>query len=77
MPDITLYSKKNCQGCRLTRMKLDKLGVEYTYRDVTEDETAFAEVQALGYQALPVVVAGDQHWSGYSPDRLNALTGAN
>ncbi len=73
MPNIVLYSKPACQGCRLTRMKLDKLGLDYTYRDVTVDDAAFAEVQALGYQALPVVVAGDQHWSGYKPESIDAL----
>ena len=29
-------------------------------------------VMALGYLQAPVVVAGDEHWSGFRPDRIKA-----
>ena len=74
---VTLFGKPNCQGCKLTQRKLDQLGLPYTYRDVTEDAEALAVVQALGYQSMPVVTAGDMHWTGYSPDRLNSLARAH
>ncbi|NKT16146.1 glutaredoxin family protein [Rhodococcus hoagii] len=70
---VTVYGKPGCQGCRLTVRHLDKQGTPHTYRDVTTDPDAAAAVAALGYQALPVVTAGDMHWTGYSPDRLNTL----
>ena len=41
--------------------------------DVTEDREARQQVEALGYTSAPVVVAGDDHWSGFRPDRINAL----
>ena len=28
---------------------------------------------ALGYLQAPVVVAGNEHWSGFRPDRIKAL----
>jgi len=31
---------------------------------------------ALGHRQLPVVVAGDEHWSGFRPDRLGHLARA-
>ncbi|HAZ98329.1 MAG TPA: NrdH-redoxin, partial [Halomonas sp.] len=34
---------------------------------------AQAEVEALGYRQLPVVVVGEEHWSGFRPDRIQAL----
>ena len=55
--------------------KLDKCGAAYEVRDVTEDQTAYARVRELGYQQVPVVEAGGQHWSGYRPDRIGGLTG--
>jgi glutaredoxin-like protein NrdH len=33
-------------------------------------------VMALGYLQAPVVVAGNEHWSGFRPDRINGLAGA-
>lgn len=70
---ITVFGKPSCQGCKLTVRHLDKQGTPHAYRDVTEDPDAAAAVAALGYKALPVVTAGDMHWTGYSPDRLNTL----
>jgi len=28
---------------------------------------------ALGYLQAPVVMAGDDHWSGFRPDRIKAV----
>ena len=52
---------------------LDKAGVDYTVIDISEDAEARDYVMALGYLQAPVVVAGDAHWSGFRPDRINAL----
>jgi glutaredoxin-like protein NrdH len=30
---------------------------------------------ALGYLQAPVVVAGNEHWSGFRPDRIKGLSG--
>ncbi|WP_159795555.1 glutaredoxin family protein [Puerhibacterium puerhi] len=73
MPHVTVYSTPDCQGCKATYRKLDKLGLEYDVKDVSTDPEAHALVASLGYQQVPVVVAGDRHWSGYSPDKLQSL----
>lgn len=57
----------------MTTRRLDKHGVPYVYRDVTEDPAAHAEVVTLGYQALPVVVAGDMHWCRFRLSKLDRL----
>ncbi|MFR9767084.1 glutaredoxin family protein [Nocardia sp. SC052] len=70
---ITVYGKPGCQQCRMTTRHLDKLQVEYTYRDVTTDQDAHDIVTMLGYLTLPVVVAGDVHWAGFRHERLDRL----
>ncbi|MBF6326570.1 glutaredoxin family protein [Nocardia cyriacigeorgica] len=70
MPSITVYSRPNCQPCKATKRQLDKLGADYTVIDVTEDEAALEFIRGLGYLQAPVVVAGDHHWAGFSPDKL-------
>lgn len=70
---VTVYSSPGCQPCRATHRKLDELGIEFTPVDVSEDPEALALCRSLGYQQTPVVVAGDEHWSGYRPDLLKAL----
>lgn len=53
---------------------LTKNSVEYQEVDLSADEAAMDYVKGLGYVAAPVVVAGDDHWSGFRPDKLSALT---
>lgn len=73
---VTLYSQPGCQPCRMTARALDARGVDYQVRDVRQDPEALAEVEALGYQSLPVVVAGDTHWYGFRPDLIGGLRSA-
>lgn len=70
---VVVYSKPGCPQCDMTVRQLEKLGIEYQKLDVTVDTAAFEVCRALGYLSAPVVVAGDDHWSGFRPDRLAAL----
>lgn len=71
---VTLFAKTvGCQQCVATKKHLDRQGTPYELRYVDQDPEALDAVRLLGYQAVPVVVAGDMHWSGFRPDKLNAL----
>ena len=70
---ITVYSKPACVQCDATKRALDRSGLAYEVIDITQDEQAREHVLSLGYLQAPVVVVGDEHWSGYRPDRIKAL----
>ena len=70
---ITVYSKPACVQCNSTYMKLDKHGLAYKTVDMSEDPEALAFVRELGYMQAPVVVTDDDHWSGFKPDKIEAL----
>ena len=70
---ITVYSKPACVQCTATYRALDKQGIEYEIFDVSVDDKALETVKALGYLQAPVVVTGDDHWSGFRPDKIAAL----
>ncbi len=71
---ITVYSKPACVQCDATYRALDKHGIDYVIVDISSDEVALDYVKSLGHMQAPVVVAGAEHWSGYRPDRIRALT---
>lgn len=71
---ITVYSKPACVQCNATYRALDKLGLDYTVVDIGVDDEARDYVMALGHLAAPVVVAGEEHWSGFRPERIKDLT---
>ncbi len=73
---ITVYSKPACVQCDATYRALDKNGLDYVIVDISSDAIALDYVKSLGHMQAPVVVAGEEHWSGYRPDRIRSLTQA-
>lgn len=70
---ITVYSKPACVQCTATYRALSRRGLTYNVVDITQDGAALEALRARGFVQAPVVVAGDQAWSGYRPDRITAL----
>jgi len=70
---IIIYSKPDCVQCNATYRALDKKGIAYQVIDLTQDSQALSHVRAMGYQQVPVIIAGDEHWSGFRPDKISAL----
>ena len=70
---VTVYSKPACVQCDATYRALDRKGIEYSVVDISTDVDALEQVRALGYLQAPVVVAGDESWSGFRPDQITAL----
>ncbi|MDQ1179926.1 redoxin NrdH [Rhodococcus sp. SORGH_AS_0301] len=73
---VTVYTKPACVQCKATYRALDKVGIEYDVIDISQDPEARDYVMALGYLQAPVVVAGEDHWSGFRPDRIKTLVTA-
>ena len=73
---VTVYTKPACVQCTATYKALDQHGADYAVVDLTADPEARDYVMALGYLQAPVVVAGDDHWAGFRPDRIKAFAHA-
>lgn len=76
---VTVYTKPACVQCDATYRMLNKEGIEYDVVDISQDVEARDYVMmSLGYLQAPVVVVGDvadgNHWSGFRPDRIKALS---
>ncbi|BEN07826.1 NrdH-redoxin [Serratia marcescens] len=70
---IIIYSKPDCVQCNATYRAFDKQGIDYQVIDLTQDQQALNHVKSLGYQQVTVIIAGDDHWSGFRPDKIGAL----
>lgn len=70
---ITVYTKPACVQCNATYRALDKKGIAYDVVDITEDPAALETVKEMGYLQAPVIVAEDDHWSGFRPDKIDEL----
>lgn len=70
---VTVYTKPGCVQCSATLKALEIKGIPYELVDLVEDAEAYVFVATLGYRQAPVVVADDEHWVGFRPDRIRAL----
>lgn len=71
---VTVYTLPACVQCDSTKRMLQRNEVEYEEVDMSQDPIALEMVKTLGYTAAPVVVAGNEHWSGFRLDRIQALS---
>ena len=72
---VTVYTKPSCVQCTATYRALEQKGVPFNVIDLSLDQEAYNTIMSLGYRQVPVVVAGDDHWAGFRPDKINALAG--
>lgn len=70
---ITVYSKPRCVQCDATKRALRKQGLDFAEVDMSQDLSALEMVKEMGFQQAPVVVAGDDAWSGFRPDKIKGL----
>ena len=70
---VVVYSKPACIQCTATTREMDRKGIAYSVVDLTKDEDAYNTVRGLGYMQAPVVIAGEDHWSGFRPDKIGTL----
>ena len=68
---ITVYTRDNCVQCNRTKAALKKRDLEYTEIEI-DDETADS-FREQGYQSLPIVVAHDETWAGFRPDKIKEI----
>ncbi|PAY43068.1 glutaredoxin domain-containing protein, partial [Ligilactobacillus salivarius] len=59
---VTVYSKNNCQQCKITKRKLHSMGIDYHEYNVDEDPKALDYLLERGLRSLPVVVTEDDTW---------------
>jgi glutaredoxin-like protein NrdH len=70
---VIVYTKPACVQCDQTKRFLDKVNIEYTTVDITEDLEAFDKIVAMGFKAAPVVITDNDAWAGFNPAKLTKL----
>ncbi len=73
---ITVYTLPDCAQCETTKNYLDRKQLAYSIVDLSQNPKEYDAIKLLGYDRVPVVIAGDTHWSGFRPDKLFKLTRA-
>ncbi|QGJ90078.1 glutaredoxin [Mycobacterium phage Indlulamithi] len=69
MGSVIVYGREGCYQCKATVKALDKSHIPHEYKHIDEAP----ESHRAGVASLPIVVAGEQKWGGFRPDRIKEL----
>jgi glutaredoxin-like protein NrdH len=70
---VTVYSNPNCQACEQTKRFLTVKGIPFKPKMISDSPEIYALIEEKGYASAPIVVVGDDSWSGFRLDKLSAL----
>lgn len=70
---VIVYSNPNCTACEQTKRFLTVKGIEFEAKMIEDSPEVMPLIQEKGYRSAPIVVAGDDSWSGFRLDKLNTL----
>lgn len=76
MSKVVVYTLPSCVQCDTTKRYLQRNLIEYEEIKLHEAPEAMQMIKGMGYTAAPIVVAGESHWSGFRPDKLDLLKAA-
>lgn len=69
---VNVWTTPNCVQCEMTKKQFDKLGVNYTAQDLSQNIDALEQFREQGLTQAPIVQAGEHEWSGF---RLTKIKG--
>jgi glutaredoxin-like protein NrdH len=58
----------------MTAKEFDKLGIEYTKVDLTENPEIMNDFKEQGYLQAPIVTTDNKIWTGFRYDKIKALS---
>ena len=70
---VVVYSNPNCVQCEQTKRFLTLKEIPFEAKMIADSPEVYALIEEKGYASAPVVVAGEDSWSGFRLDKLNGL----
>ena len=70
---ITIYTRNNCLQCHATKRAMESRGFDFDTVNLDQHPEMADTLRDQGFRQLPVVIAGEERWSGFRPDMINRL----
>ena len=72
---VTVYSKKPCPQCDMTKNLMRREGIDFEEIDLLSNPEIVEKFKEEGLMQAPIVVLGNdgRRWSGFRPDLIMEL----
>lgn len=76
-PAVLVWSLPSCVQCLSTKRQLEKHGIAFIERDLTEHPDQADAFRAEGLTTAPIVQTSIGIWQGFRPDLIKQLANAD
>lgn len=76
MSQVTVYTLPACPQCDTTKRYLKKEFIEFKEVQLQNDPQAYEMIISKGFTQAPIVMVGEDAWSGFRLDKLQELKAA-
>lgn len=68
MAEVEIFSRPNCGYCELAKRLLERKGISYVERDVSDDRALLADMvgRSGGRMTFPQIFIGSRHVGGFA-----------
>lgn len=75
MSKITVWTKKPCPQCDMTKRLMKREGIDFEEADLEANPEQLEKFKAAGLLQAPIVVLGNdgRRWAGFQPDEIMKL----
>lgn len=70
---VVVFTMPGCQHCAGVKAYLAEKGIEFTERNVLEDDSAMADFRKLGFRGTPVTMVGEEAIVGFDRNRFDEV----
>ena len=68
--DVVIYTQPECAGCQREKKFLTQKGIDFTEKNIQEDEQALEELLELGAQGTPTTLIDGKAIVGFDRQKL-------
>ena len=68
--DVLIYTQPGCAGCQREKKFLTQKGIDFTEKNIQEDEQALEELLELGAQGTPTTLIDGKAIVGFDRQKL-------
>ena len=73
---VTIYTTPTCGYCQAAKAFFQEKGIEYSEKDVANDQEAASEmIEKSGQMGVPVITVDDEFVIGFNQAKLQELLG--
>lgn len=73
--EVTVFVTQTCPHCFTAKDYLTEKSVEFTEKDIQEDQAARLELMQQGIMAVPVIKIEEEYIVGFDRGRVDELLG--